>query len=163
MAAVRGSDVLEASQVRLCSAGGEVVGAGFLVSADVVCACAHVVAEALGVSDSSEETPGEAVDLDFPLLAGRPRARAVVVSWRRGGLDVALLRLEAAVEGTRPVPLVDGTGVWGHTFRALGYPVGADLGVRAGCRWRRRGRGRGSREGSAGHRSGTTRKTASSG
>ncbi|MER5517286.1 trypsin-like peptidase domain-containing protein [Streptomyces sp. NPDC002763] len=121
--------MLEASQVRLCSAGGEVVGAGFLVSADVVCACAHVVAEALGVSDSSEETPGEAVDLDFPLLEGRPRARAVVVSWRRGGLDVALLRLEAAVEGARPVPLVDGTGVWGHTFRALGYPVGADLGV----------------------------------
>jgi WD40 repeat protein len=129
MAAVRGSGVLEASQVRVCSAAGEVIGAGFLVSADVVCTCAHVVAGALGVPGSSEEAPGEAVDLDFPLLHGRPRARAVVVSWRHGGQDVALLRLEAAVEGARPVPLVDGTSVWGHTFRALGYPVGADRGV----------------------------------
>ncbi|MFF0159905.1 trypsin-like peptidase domain-containing protein [Streptomyces sp. NPDC005263] len=121
--------MLEASQVRVCSAEGEVVGAGFLVSADVVCTCAHVVARALGVSNSAQEAPGEAVDLDFPLLESRPRARAVVVSWRYGGLDVALLRLETAVEGARPVPLVDGTGVWGHTFRALGYPVGADRGV----------------------------------
>ena len=129
MAAVRGSGVLEASQVRVCAVGGEVVGAGFLVSADVVCTCAHVVARALGVSSSSEEAPDGAVDLDFPLLEGRPRARAVVVSWRHGGLDVALLRLESVVEDARPVPLVDGTGVWGHMFRALGYPVGADRGV----------------------------------
>ncbi|CAM5582698.1 hypothetical protein SALBM311S_05659 [Streptomyces alboniger] len=129
MAAVRGSDVLEASQVRVRSAGGEVVGAGFLVSADVVCTCAHVVASALGMSNNSEEAPGEAVDLDFPLLEGRPRARADVVSWRHGGLDVALLRLDREVESARPAPLVDGTGVWGHTFRALGYPVGADHGI----------------------------------
>ncbi|MCX4632261.1 trypsin-like peptidase domain-containing protein [Streptomyces sp. NBC_01443] len=129
MAAVRGSDVLEASQVRVCSTEGEVVGAGFLVAADVVCTCAHVVAQVLGVPDSGQEAPGGPVDLDFPLLEGRPKVRATVVSWRRGGQDVALLRLEAAVEGARPVQLVDGTGVWGHTFRALGYPGGADRGV----------------------------------
>ncbi|MEU5599229.1 trypsin-like peptidase domain-containing protein [Streptomyces sp. NPDC020298] len=127
MATVRESDVLEASQVRIFSAAGEVVGAGLLVAADVVCTCAHVVTRALGVPDTAE--PGTPVDLDFPLLGGRPRARARVVSWRHGGADVALLRLDAAVEGARPVPLVDGTGVWGHTFRALGYPAGADHGV----------------------------------
>ncbi|WP_326812208.1 trypsin-like peptidase domain-containing protein [Streptomyces scopuliridis] len=129
MAALRGSDVLEASQVRILSADGEVIGAGFLVAADVVCTCAHVVTGALGVPDTEESAPGTPVDLDFPLLGGRPRARATVVSWRGGGADVALLRLDAAVEGARPVPLVDGTGVWGHTFRALGYPDGADDGV----------------------------------
>lgn len=129
MAASRGSDVLEASQVRVRSAGGEVVGAGFLVAADVVCTCAHVVAEALGLPESAKEAPGGAVDLDFPLLEGRPTVRAVVVSWRRGGQDVALLRLEAPLEDARPVRLVDGTSVWGHTFRAFGYPVGADHGV----------------------------------
>ncbi|MFE2638782.1 trypsin-like peptidase domain-containing protein [Streptomyces scopuliridis] len=129
MAALRGSDALEASQVRIRSAAGEVIGAGFLVAADVVCTCAHVVTGALGVPDAEERAPGTPVDLDFPLLGGRPRARATVVSWRRGGADVALLRLDAAVEGARPVPLVDGTGVWGHTFRALGYPDGADDGV----------------------------------
>ncbi|MFF3359129.1 trypsin-like peptidase domain-containing protein [Streptomyces sp. NPDC002917] len=129
MAAVRGSDVLEASQVRICLATGEVVGAGFLVAADVVCTCAHVVARALGVPEGAVRVPGTGVDLDFPLLGGRPRARATVVSWRPGEADVALLRLDEAVEGARPVPLVDGTGVWGHTFRVLGYPAGADRGV----------------------------------
>ncbi|PVE04151.1 hypothetical protein Y717_13875 [Streptomyces scopuliridis RB72] len=115
--------------MRILSADGEVIGAGFLVAADVVCTCAHVVTGALGVPDTEESAPGTPVDLDFPLLSGRPRARATVVSWRGGGADVALLRLDAAVEGARPVPLVDGTGVWGHTFRALGYPDGADDGV----------------------------------
>ncbi|MEU9271747.1 trypsin-like peptidase domain-containing protein [Streptomyces sp. NPDC048251] len=129
MAAVQGSDVLEASQVRIHSAAGAVIGAGFLVAADVVCTCAHVVARALGVADTAETAPGGQLDLDFPLLSGRPQARAEVVSWRRDGADVALLRLDAVVEGARPVPLVDGTGVWGHPFRALGYPAGADHGV----------------------------------
>ncbi|MFG2133763.1 trypsin-like peptidase domain-containing protein [Streptomyces sp. NPDC048751] len=129
MAAVRGSDVLEASQVRIYCAAGTVIGAGFLVAADVVCTCAHVVARALGVPDTAEGVPEGQVGLDFPLLGGRPRARAGVVSWRRDGVDVALLRLDAAVEGARPVPLVDGTGVWGHSFRALGFPTGADHGV----------------------------------
>lgn len=129
MAAVRGSDVLEASQVRIYSAAGEVIGAGFLVATDVVCTCAHVVTRALGVPHAAEQASGKPVDIDFPLLDGRPPARAAVVSWRRGGADVALLRLDATVEGARPVPLVDGTGVWGHTFRALGYPAGADRGV----------------------------------
>ncbi|MFG2503768.1 trypsin-like peptidase domain-containing protein [Streptomyces sp. NPDC048441] len=127
--AIRRSDVLEASQVRIYSAADAVMGAGFLVAADVVCTCAHVVARAAGVPDDAEVPPGGPVDLDFPLLRGHPRTRATVVSWRHGGVDVALLRLDAAVEGARPAGLVDGTGVWGHTFRVLGYPVGADAGV----------------------------------
>ncbi|MYX33429.1 MULTISPECIES: AAA family ATPase [unclassified Streptomyces] len=125
----QGSDVLEASQVRIYSASGEVIGAGFLVAADVVCTCAHVVTRALGVPNAADQAPGKPVDLDFPLLNGRPRAQATVVSWRHGGADVALLRLDAIVEGARPVPLVDGTGVWGHTFRVLGYPASADRGI----------------------------------
>jgi WD40 repeat protein len=129
MAAVRGSDVLEASQVRIRSAAGGVVGAGFLVSGDVLCTCAHVVARALGVPDAPGQVPGKPVDLDFPLLPGCPRARASVVSWRHGGTDVALLRLDTAVAGARPVRLVDGTGVWGHAFRVLGFPAGADHGI----------------------------------
>jgi WD40 repeat protein len=128
MAVGRGSDVLEASQVRIHSAVGGVVGAGFLIAADVVCTCAHVVARAVRMPDNEERAPDRPVDLDFPLLDGRPRARASVVSWRHGGADVALLRLDAPVTGARPASLVDGTGVWGHTFRVQGYPVGADHG-----------------------------------
>ncbi|MFD2120532.1 trypsin-like peptidase domain-containing protein [Streptomyces cirratus] len=128
MAAVRGSGVLDASQVRIRGADGEVVGAGFLVAPDLVCTCAHVVGQARGPASVPDPAAGS-VDLDFPLVEGRPAARARVVSWRHGGHDVALLRLEAPVAGTRQAPLVDGTSVWGHTFRALGYPFGADHGI----------------------------------
>ncbi|MFD8236207.1 trypsin-like peptidase domain-containing protein [Streptomyces sp. NPDC059696] len=128
MAVGRGKDVLEASQVRIHSAAGGIVGAGFLIAADLVCTCAHVVARAVRVPNDVERAPDRPVDLDFPLLDGRPRARATVVSWRHGGADVALLRLDAPVAGARPASLVDGTGVWGHTFRVQGYPVGADHG-----------------------------------
>ncbi|MEW2418422.1 trypsin-like peptidase domain-containing protein [Streptomyces sp. NPDC046866] len=128
MAAVRGSGVLDASQVRIRGADGEVVGAGFLVAPDLVCTCAHVVGQARGPAHADGPAAGS-VDLDFPLVEGRPAARARVVSWRHGGQDVALLRLDAPVAGTRPAPLVDGTSVWGHTFRALGYPYGADHGI----------------------------------
>ncbi|MFF2007961.1 trypsin-like peptidase domain-containing protein [Streptomyces sp. NPDC058195] len=129
MAAELRGDVLGASQVRMYSLGGDVAGAGFLVAADLVCTCAHVVEEALGLPASVDEAPRGPVNLDFPLLSARPSARASVVSWRHGGADVALLRLDRPVEGARPVRLVDGTAVWGHPFRAFGHPNGADHGV----------------------------------
>ncbi|KMS74117.1 hypothetical protein ACM01_16020 [Streptomyces viridochromogenes] len=129
MAALQGSDDLRVSQVRIRSAAGGVVGAGFLIGADVVCTCAHVVARALDLSDATEEAPSQPVDLDFPLVDGSPHAQATVVSWRRGGADVALLKLDAGVEGARPAPLVDGAGVRGHRFRVFGYPAGADHGI----------------------------------
>lgn len=130
MAAVRKSDVLEASQARVYSADGEVVGAGFLVADDVVCTCAHVVVRALELlGTGTEDLPDGTVGIDFPLLPDRPRARATVVSWRTRGADVALLRLREPVEGARPAPLVDGTVVWGHTFRTMGFPAGAGHGV----------------------------------
>ncbi|MFE6162130.1 serine protease [Streptomyces sp. NPDC056486] len=115
---------LAASQVRIYSATGDVIGSGFLVAANVVCTCAHVVEMALGkvVPDTGQGVHGERVELDFPLLDDSPRAGAKVVSWRRDGQDVALLQLDAAVEGSWPVPLVDGAFAWGHTFRALGFP-----------------------------------------
>lgn len=128
MAAIQGSDVLEASQVRIHSDAGGVVGAGFLIAADVVCTCAHVVLQALKAQGTEDAALGAAVKIDFPLLSGRPEVWATVVSWPPGEEDVALLRLDTTVEGARPAPLVDGTRVWGHTFRALGYPAGADQG-----------------------------------
>ncbi|MFC9943951.1 S1 family peptidase [Streptomyces pratensis] len=123
------SDVLETSQVRIRLPDGEVIGAGFLIAADIVCTCAHVVAQVFDLPDSLEEAPSGSVDLDFPLLPARPSARASVVSWRHGGADVALLRLDMPVEGARPAALVDGTSVWKHSFRVLGYPDGADHGI----------------------------------
>ncbi|MFE4451655.1 trypsin-like peptidase domain-containing protein [Streptomyces sp. NPDC056796] len=115
-----------------------VVGAGFLVTPDIVCTCAHVVADALGLSRDTESAPTDLVRVEFPLLrddAGRiPVASAAVVSWQPireedDSGDVALLRLRHPVAGARPVPLVDGTAVWGHEFRAYGFPTGGDHGA----------------------------------
>lgn len=129
MAAEWRSDVLGTSQVRIRSVSGDVSGAGFLIAADLVCTCAHVVEEALALPAPVDEAPGGSVNLDFPLLSARPSARASVLSWRLGGADVALLRLDRPVEGARPAGLVDGTAVWEHPFRVFGHPDGADQGV----------------------------------
>nr|WP_239106840.1 trypsin-like peptidase domain-containing protein [Streptomyces rubrogriseus] len=129
MAAEFRSDVLGASQVRIFSDHGDVAGAGFLVAADLVCTCAHVIEEALALPAPVDQAPDGAVNLDFPLLSARPSARASVVSWRHGRADVVLLRLDQPVDGARPVRLVDGAEVWEHPFRAFGHPTGADHGV----------------------------------
>ncbi|MER5996720.1 caspase, EACC1-associated type [Streptomyces viridosporus] len=113
---------LEASLVRVLSATGEVVGGGFLVSAGVVCTCVYVVQDALGLSSHTELVPGSRVELDFPLLDGRPRAQAITPPWQaEEKKNVALLQLEAQVPGTRPVPLVGESDVWGHPCRTFGY------------------------------------------
>ncbi|MFJ7071052.1 trypsin-like peptidase domain-containing protein [Streptomyces sp. NPDC101115] len=128
MAAVHEEQVLARSVVRVRSRSGHVVGAGFLVDADLVATCAHVVARAAGLEGVLDEPPDGPVDLDLPLLGGR-EARATVVTWRLD--DIALLRLDRPVPGSRPVPLADGGGarVWGHSFRVLGFPDHSDGGV----------------------------------
>lgn len=136
MTALRGEAALESGLVRIQGAD-EVAGAGFLVAADVVCTCAHVVADALGLPRDTVTAPSEAVQVEFPLVrdaeGGIPARRARVVSWQPPAEDdsgdVALLRLDAPVSHARPVPLVDGTSVWGHSFRAYGFPGGGDHGV----------------------------------
>ncbi|MFI7237655.1 trypsin-like peptidase domain-containing protein [Streptomyces cyaneofuscatus] len=42
---------------------------------------------------------------------------------------MALLRLAHPVAGARPVALIGGTAVWGHEFRAYGFPTGGDHGA----------------------------------
>ncbi|MFD7981037.1 trypsin-like peptidase domain-containing protein [Streptomyces sp. NPDC059071] len=128
MAAVYEEEILARSVVRVRSRSGHVVGAGFLVAADLVATCAHVVARADGQAGIPDEPPDGPVDLDLPLLGGRT-ARATVVTWRLD--DIALLRLDRPVPGSRPVPLADGGGtqVWGHPFRVLGFPDHDDGGV----------------------------------
>ncbi|MGW2559296.1 nSTAND1 domain-containing NTPase [Streptomyces sp. NPDC001514] len=136
MAALRGEGALESGLVRI-RGGGQVAGAGFLVAPDVICTCAHVIADALGLPRETANAPAEAVQVEFPLVRDAdgavPAVRARVVSWQPvledDSGDVALLRLDAPVPHARPVPLVDGTSVWGHSFRAYGFPGGGDHGV----------------------------------
>jgi len=56
--------------VRFHDAEGAIVGAGFLATADLVCTCAHVVADALHLPRETAHLPEQDVYLDFPYFDG---------------------------------------------------------------------------------------------
>jgi WD40 repeat protein len=115
---------------------GLVVGAGFLVAADVVATCAHVVLDALGRDPSDGRLPPERVLVDFPFTreSGERSVAARVVQWvpvmPDGSGDVALLRLDVAAPSPARVPPLSGwADLWGYEFRVLGFPVDQADGV----------------------------------
>ncbi|WCH92558.1 trypsin-like peptidase domain-containing protein [Streptomyces moderatus] len=118
----------ERGAARVFAPDGEPVGAGFLLDEDLLCTCAHVVAEPDG------SRPLQPVLVDFPLLADGepgPRVPALVESWSPED-DIALLRLTATVDGTEPLPLADGSGdEWARDIRAFGFPPQVPRGVNA--------------------------------
>ncbi|RNG25039.1 serine protease [Streptomyces botrytidirepellens] len=118
----------ERGAARVFGSDGVVAGAGFLVADRLVCTCAHVVRESGG------GRPEGPVSVDFPLLTGADAGAPVlaeVESWRPED-DIAVLRLADAVDGTEPLPFVDGTGdEWGGEIRAFGFPEDAPRGVNA--------------------------------
>ncbi|MER7705362.1 trypsin-like peptidase domain-containing protein [Kitasatospora sp. NPDC097605] len=103
---------------------GAVAGAGFLVGADVLLTCAHVV-RAAGAG------PGTQVRLAFPNVAGSPlvEGRVLEEPWRAPeGDDVAVVRLARAVPGTAALPLGSPEGCRGHQVRSFGFPAQAPPG-----------------------------------
>ncbi len=120
---------LDSSIVRLFATGGKVVGAGFLVTTQQALTCAHVVTRALGLPDDAPHAPEGELRLDFPLLAPGRGLTARVIFWRPE-TDVASLQLEGELPmGARPVRLMTLDDLWGHRFRAFGFPHGHDDGV----------------------------------
>ena len=127
-------ELLEASLVRILTANGQVVGAGFLVGEREVLTCAHVVAGALNLADDTPEKPQALVSLDFPRVAPGQLLTARVLLWRPpradGGDDLAGLELEGdPPSGAQPAPLAQVEDLWEHSFRAFGFPRGQDTGV----------------------------------
>ena len=128
------SNSLESSIVRICSANGVVVGAGFLVGERQALTCAHVVAGALGLADDTPEKPQAPVYLDIPRVAPRKLLTARVVLWRPpradGGDDIAGLELDSdPPQGAQAALLAQVEDLWEHSFRAFGFPRGQDTGV----------------------------------
>ncbi len=62
---------VDASLVRMRTIDGRVVGAGFLVGERHILICAHVVSQALDLTDHSSASPQGMVSLDFPFVAPR--------------------------------------------------------------------------------------------
>ncbi len=125
---------LEASLVRIHTADGHVVGAGFLVGERHILTCAHVVAGALGLADDTPEKPQAPVSLDVPRVAPGQLLSARIVLWRPqlpdGGDDLAGLELlDDPPHGAQAAPLAQVEDLWEHSFRAFGFPRGQDSGV----------------------------------
>ncbi len=125
---------LDASLVRIYTADGRIVGAGFLVGERHILTCAHVISQALNLPDTPSDAPQTAVSLDFPLLSPRTLFTAKVVQWcpllSDGRGDIAGLELQRELPtGAEAVRFADASDVWKHPFRAFGFPTGSDDGV----------------------------------
>jgi S1-C subfamily serine protease len=127
---------LKASIVRLLGAKRTVVGAGFLISEKELLTCAHVVAKALDVSKDTLELPKTEVYLNFPLVAPGNTLGARVIDWRPARPDTSIREDIAVLELTEDPPhgscaarLTTAEALWGHHFRAFGFPAGYDTGV----------------------------------
>jgi hypothetical protein len=126
---------LKLSVVRIYSNSSQVVGAGFLVSQKYILTCAHVVADALGLSRSIVEMPDVEISIDFPMLAAKKLFKAKVVFWRpvnpsEFAEDIAGLELEnSPPEAAQPARLITSEDFWGHPFQVLGFPAKQSNGV----------------------------------
>jgi hypothetical protein len=119
--------------VAIARADGDVVGAGFLISADTLVTCGHVV------RDASADTSQNAVTIR---LAGDQDSRPVEATIIRvlgsdqeeQSRDVALLRLPGPVSGYKPdvARLADRADVYGLKLRAFGFPDGLKVGAMVG-------------------------------
>jgi hypothetical protein len=124
---------LETSIVRILDARDAIFGAGFLAAPELVCTCAHVVAEALNISPETEQQPEGEVHLDFPFLGGA-KVHACVKVWvpvepNGGGGDIAVLRLTGdPPSAARPVRLLPVSHLSGRDFVAYGFPRTTDIG-----------------------------------
>src|SRR5712692_7561088 len=125
---------LDTSLVRIRTADGRVVGAGFLVGDRHILTCAHVVSQALNLPDHSLNPPQGVVSLDFPLVSPRTLLTASVVQWcpplSDGRGDIAGLELQCdPPAGAEVVHFAPAEDVWEHPFRVFGFPAGYDDGV----------------------------------
>ncbi|MER5832961.1 trypsin-like peptidase domain-containing protein, partial [Streptomyces sp. NPDC002130] len=121
------------------------MGVGFLVTDDVALTCAHVINAALGTPAETEPAADARIAVTLPLLrapagsapdgaaVGVPHVMAGVERWvpprPSGAGDVAVLRLEARLQGGRPIRLVDEPEVWRHPARVFGFPANRPGGV----------------------------------
>lgn len=128
------STQLETSIVRIRTHDGIVVGAGFLVTEKLLLTCAHVVAQALDIPQDTSEIPTDEISLDFPLVAAGENVTAKVIKWLPvqpdGSGDLACLELlSKPPKEARPALLITEDKLWGHAFRAFGFPAAYDNGV----------------------------------
>jgi WD40 repeat protein len=112
------------SLFRIFGKNGQPVGAGFVVSEKLGLTCLHVVAAAC-----SNVELGAEITLDFPHLSSSEKRIARLI-FRDALSDTVGLEFDTALAPeVQPVALVAGPELWGHSFRAFGFPSGYPNGV----------------------------------
>lgn len=128
---------LSPSIVRIRTTSGGIAGAGYLTTNSLICTCAHVVADALGIDRTTQEKPNTAVvTLDFPFL-GSEIYYASIEEWQPinpndGSGDIAVLRLSEDTPlppRARPARLLTNHTFSGRRFGVYGFPQGHKNGV----------------------------------
>lgn len=114
---------------RIQARNGAIVGVGFLVEPQLICTCAHVIADALGIDRDTVIKPTDTVSVDFSFV-GRTCLTAAVEVWAPigpgGEGDIATLRLSATPPpGAKPARLLPGDNAAGRPFDVHGHPARA--------------------------------------
>jgi hypothetical protein len=123
-------DQFERSIARIVSKNGSVVGAGFLIDGRYLLTCFHVVARALNLQNDQKISKNSNIRLDFPLSNPGRLVEATVVFWSpESEEDIAVLELRDSPKGIGCAKLLEVDYLWGHPFRAFGYPDKLDDGV----------------------------------
>jgi WD40 repeat protein len=111
------------------------VGAGFLVTHRYILTCAHVINNALGISEYTDEPPLSAISLYFPLLTKHRSLSATVYKWYPikeinsiGEFeDICVLELSLKTALPReayPIPLItlEGSAFFDRSVQMFGFP-----------------------------------------
>jgi trypsin-like peptidase len=126
---------INAAIVRVLTTQKIICGVGLLVSKHHLLTCAHVVADALGLPDNTDESPRAKVNVDFPMIAPGQILTGHVVLWQppranNDGGDIVVLELDSVLPaGAQPVSMVLADDMWGHQFGTVGFPSLHDNGV----------------------------------
>jgi hypothetical protein len=117
------SKQIEQAIVRIQNKDGKIFGAGFLVCCNEVLSCSHVIADSLGISRDTTETPSGTVYLDFPLLKNKSDVLPSLIKYWDPVLDIALIELLADLpEGTKPIELEEVEDYSYCDFGVCGFP-----------------------------------------
>jgi hypothetical protein len=120
------SELFTSSIVRVYSGDG-IVGVGFCVSTTRILTCAHVIEKALGQRDPPL---GSEVKIDSPLVNPGDRYSTELKFWD-ANRDIAGLEIdhdENFIDQVSPLVVINQDTLWGHHFRAFGFPQSIDQG-----------------------------------
>ncbi|NEO36569.1 MAG: trypsin-like peptidase domain-containing protein [Moorea sp. SIOASIH] len=116
----------------------QVVGIGFLVSEHYALTCAHVVAEALFISSTTQSRPEGEIKVDFPLLNSKDKFSGRVVCWHpvsdledseEAIEDIAVLKLDYLPAFAHPTRVILSENLANNPFKVFGCPRKVSFGV----------------------------------